>query len=465
MNKLTNIEAQRIMAVVNETIEKLEYLSHVEILSSLGHDRDSEKLRALVGDELSSAIVELQKAEARFESLFARQSGGNGIQRNPSGLTQRESYSAGREDSSKSRTPMFPPIHPDGSGVDQKEMAKTLRQASRNVCRLLKETPGAFEAIKRSYRSSSSISSFVNYLKELKALTHEKLLTTVEEEKSRQDHLSEIMLKEKRATLEKRNLEKELLEERTAKEKELSTRAKQIDSLTREISSIQKRNKEEATSLEKESKAREVADEKAFQEKEAFLRQEIKKMELLLDEKVGRHKENELQMRKKTHKSEQEVENWISKYDTEMEEKEKEIDKIQAIYDADKRELEDVEGKFSVVSSEWDLLMAERNKLEEARKKEEMRLRRLNEAATTIQAAWKGYRERQKFAKRKQTKKPTKPGRSKSPKSRSAGRQGQSAGSMGVSKPGTASSKPGSPGTVGKGPVTPSSKSSAREKK
>eukprot|EP00002_Diphylleia_rotans_P009020 TRINITY_DN1902_c0_g1_i5.p1 TRINITY_DN1902_c0_g1~~TRINITY_DN1902_c0_g1_i5.p1 ORF type:complete len:235 (-),score=57.57 TRINITY_DN1902_c0_g1_i5:803-1507(-) len=234
MNKLTNIEAQRIMAVVNETIEKLEYLSHVEILSSLGHDRDSEKLRALVGDELSSAIVELQKAEARFESLFARQSGGNGIQRNPSGLTQRESYSAGREDSSKSRTPMFPPIHPDGSGVDQKEMAKTLRQASRNVCRLLKETPGAFEAIKRSYRSSSSISSFVNYLKELKALTHEKLLTTVEEEKSRQDHLSEIMLKEKRATLEKRNLEKELLEERTAKEKELSTRAKQIDSLTRE---------------------------------------------------------------------------------------------------------------------------------------------------------------------------------------------------------------------------------------
>jgi IQ domain-containing protein D len=90
-----------------------------------------------------------------------------------------------------------------------------------------------------------------------------------------------------------------------------------------------KHQAEEATKkLEMKSKQKEDIELAAFNEKERIISQETLAMKKQFEEDLAKHRDEEALARKKKFKIESEVENWIHKYDQDMEEKQVEIDDI-----------------------------------------------------------------------------------------------------------------------------------------
>jgi IQ domain-containing protein D len=90
-----------------------------------------------------------------------------------------------------------------------------------------------------------------------------------------------------------------------------------------------KQQAEEATKkLEMKAKQKEDTELAAFNEKERMISQETLAMKKQFEEDLAKHRDEEALARKKKLKIESEVENWIHKYDQDMEEKQVEIDDI-----------------------------------------------------------------------------------------------------------------------------------------
>lgn len=90
-----------------------------------------------------------------------------------------------------------------------------------------------------------------------------------------------------------------------------------------------KRQAEDTTKkLETKSKQKEDQDMASFSEKEQVISDEINAMQKQLEEDITANRDEEALARKKKFKIESEVENWIHKYDQDMEEKQVEIDDI-----------------------------------------------------------------------------------------------------------------------------------------
>ena len=80
--------------------------------------------------------------------------------------------------------------------------------------------------------------------------------------------------------------------------------------------------------MESRSKQKEELDIGQQQTKERAVLQEIAAAKKSLEESVVQHREEEVSMRKKKRKIENEVEAWINKYDADMEEKQQEVDEV-----------------------------------------------------------------------------------------------------------------------------------------
>ena len=69
-NRLSTVEAQRVIAILDETLEKLTFLG--SITPDVLQHRD--ELSQIVGDEISRIIHEQRDLEAKYEELIAKRS-------------------------------------------------------------------------------------------------------------------------------------------------------------------------------------------------------------------------------------------------------------------------------------------------------------------------------------------------------------------------------------------------------
>ncbi len=80
--------------------------------------------------------------------------------------------------------------------------------------------------------------------------------------------------------------------------------------------------------LEQDTNTNEARDVREHQEKDTAQNEDLLKLQQLLEDKVKTNKKSEHNLRKKKLKTESEVEKWVKKYDSEMEEKETKIEAI-----------------------------------------------------------------------------------------------------------------------------------------
>ena len=100
-------------------------------------------------------------------------------------------------------------------------------------------------------------------------------------------------------------------------------------------------------------------------------------------------------------KNESEVENWITKYDQDMEEKEREITALRAIYEEERKELSRLEDYCNKLMAEREAQLAEERKKAEEVARQQAQKATLDKAATMLQRMWRGRIARRELERKK----------------------------------------------------------------
>lgn len=199
MHKLTNMEAQRVITVLEDTLDRLTFLSYVpgspdmELLDSLVH--------AGAGPLRGSLQSQWQLEEGHQVMLGRSKDGhGHGHAFHGHGLTKSSSENASH-----------------GEVVDQ------LHQATRTLCRNLRKNPVAVEVLYSNHtqQRSSHFLSCLSNLSDLTAVMFRKLSTTVEEEITNKNLLQDLTDRERTAEDERDALQQTLEMQRGERDREV----------------------------------------------------------------------------------------------------------------------------------------------------------------------------------------------------------------------------------------------------
>uniref|UniRef100_T1JFX4 Dynein regulatory complex protein 10 n=1 Tax=Strigamia maritima TaxID=126957 RepID=T1JFX4_STRMM len=201
---------------------------------------------------------------------------------------------------------------------------KRIRDVVKTLVRLVYENREVFNAMQMDSKPSPRMLDLIETTEELRQFVFERLQTTEAAEK-------EHML---------------FLENSAGREKVLK---KQIDELEWELGRVKMDTSQEAeqdTKISMDAKAR------LNMEYHASMKQ--------YDTMLDKHRQAEINLRKKNFKVSVEVENWIIKYDKDMSEKLMVFETITNEYELEKQKLANLEQKFAPIEQQYKTLMGER---------------------------------------------------------------------------------------------------------
>ena len=247
--KLTSVEAQRVIAVVDDSIKRLELVSLLPYITE-----NLNRFSVALGLDLVQVIEEhnalqssYQKAVSKF-SLQRRRSqsasptasnvssrrsseASQGALENEDSIPLRESRqsSASSKRSVSRKTPRLSPVQQANDEfvtVDSKlidALQSQMKHSVRTILRLFSSNPAAGNALQDlKNQRSAEVNSMIDELYILRAILFEKLLTTPSEEQERKQYLKQIVAREMKSSETGRKLQEELKKSIEDKENEVS---------------------------------------------------------------------------------------------------------------------------------------------------------------------------------------------------------------------------------------------------
>ncbi|KAF4792748.1 IQ motif containing D [Turdus rufiventris] len=345
--KPDNTETERILTVLDETVVKLEITGLIlKIIGSL------ERYARMLGPEITSSLLEHQKLSMEVQHLLS---------------------SPGDEESRRA--------------VEQR-----LKCSLRNILRLFLANPLLYHGLKYEIRVRESPADvFIKAFMEFRDFTLERLLTSPDEEKEKIQLMEDISLQVEKNTERISALQEELTAAIQTRDEEVNKKDKMIENLKTSIENLAKSGKADIQQIMKEGEKQQKEDEEASQERCARLKQDIQRLGIHFNALVLKHRASELVLRKEKCKTESEIQKWVQKYDTDMSEKQAAYEKLQAVYKEEKEQLSLLMEKHALLLQEYTEIEEERKMLKEKEEEAAREEARRNEAATCIQAFWKGY--------------------------------------------------------------------------
>eukprot|EP00239_Pterosperma_sp_CCMP1384_P001016 CAMPEP_0197852814 /NCGR_PEP_ID=MMETSP1438-20131217/21474_1 /TAXON_ID=1461541 /ORGANISM="Pterosperma sp., Strain CCMP1384" /LENGTH=359 /DNA_ID=CAMNT_0043467007 /DNA_START=334 /DNA_END=1410 /DNA_ORIENTATION=+ len=336
---MNNVEAARVMAVLEETLDSLRLMSLITPVAL----ESAEELEDVCGPDFSKTLITHRAAAAKV----------------------------GIEDSD------------------------ALTATTHSVCRFLRKnnnTEAKLAQLFQEERSQGTL-ELISTLEKVKASTFKRLTTTVEEENSERDHFEEVCKREERAGKEKQSLEQQLRVERRERSKQVNHMNDMENRARSELEQIRATSIHVNKTLEQDAQATYESDLQAFQERDAFLQQEVAKLKQELKEVQTENRDDEAHLHKKKTKSEQEVGNWLTEYDKDMFSKEKALQDEKAVYEEVKQQLQEYEEAYRVLREEAEAAAEKERKKAEEKARLAERQEKMDKAAGTIQKAWKVHKE------------------------------------------------------------------------
>ncbi|NXB51868.1 DRC10 protein, partial [Leucopsar rothschildi] len=345
--KPDSMETERILTVLDETIVKLEITRLILwIIGSL------ERYARMLGPEITSSLVEHQKLSMEVQHLLS---------------------SPGDEESRRA--------------VEQR-----LKCSLRNILRLFLANPLLYHGLKYEVRVRESPADvFVKAFVEFRDFTLERLLTSPDEEKEKIRFMEEISLEVEKNTEIISALQEELALAIQTRDEEVNRKDKTIENLKTSMENLAKSCKADIKQIMKEGEKQQKEDEKASQDRCARLEQDIQRLGAHFNALVLKHRASELVLRKEKCEVEKEIQKWVQKYDTDMSEKQAAYEELQAAYKEEKEQLSLLMEKHALLLQEYTEIEEERRMLKEKEEEAAQEEARRNDAATCIQAFWKGY--------------------------------------------------------------------------
>lgn len=230
---------------------------------------------------------------------------------------------------------------------------------------------------------------------------HERLLITPVEQKEKIDYLSELVQREKANNELIRKLRDEQAAAQAEKEREIQTRNDQIRKLDSDLKNVEKFNADLIKRTKTEAEQSEASEMKTSEGKRSKLQTELNQLKQQFQNLVLEHRDQEQQLRKEKWKHETNVEGILGRYDEEMTKKQNEYDEIEALYEEEKAQLEELEEKFKPLEIEYNEIMEQRRIEERIRRMQEETLNKKVRAAIVIQSYWRGFKLRKGIKKGK----------------------------------------------------------------
>ena len=360
-SNLTVIESARISSIIEEALEKLSFLA--SITPDVMAHRD--ELSQIVGDEITRIIQEQRGLELRYEELIAQRS-------SLKALSNKAKYKENQE--------------------LIKEVARALRESTKELCRNLKGNPNIAENLSKIQTERSNLQNLLSKtLRELRENSFSTLTTTVEEEKARNDMILEVIAKEKEVSASVKKLQEDLSSERHQHEAEVEERNEIISKLKEELQEVRTKSAIETKYLQKESRARLQSLNRIYGQSTSELDEQIWKVRKQLEIEVLANRESEEFLKRKVVSLQKDAGDWMQRYETDFEELEKEHETLNAQRTEDLVKLNDYTERYTKEMEE------KARREEEARIRAEMEALRKQEeerntwAATKVQALWRGY--------------------------------------------------------------------------
>ncbi|KAM6155758.1 dynein regulatory complex protein 10 [Rhynchocyon petersi] len=383
--KLTTIETKRIMSVMDEAIRKVEM---VTLLS------DVVANQAALGPDLLGADIksELSHHEVISRNLMDSIQDLNDQNRKLQELEEVEDEKGaievvGAMEKLRARLPA---------------MMQQVKDSTKNILRLLLPSPQAARLLQlQALGRSPQAQKFLNCLIELRSFLFEKLLTSPMEAKDMAQFIQDIRKQDQRNQEAVGALENELRESLKNKDSEVEKENFVIQELKNHLHQVLKFSENSLRRTKQEAEKQQKADFRTSQARIAKMQQDMTVLRMQYHNLVTENREQEQALRKKKYKVETEIENWIQKYDMEMEEKQAELEELDAIHKEEKIQLEELRKKHDVLREEFLQIREEQEVNSKKRLEAEEQLLLMVRAATLIQAVWKGYLVRSMLKSRK----------------------------------------------------------------
>ncbi|NXA60213.1 DRC10 protein, partial [Mohoua ochrocephala] len=345
--KPDSTETERILTVFDETIVKLEITRLIpRITGSL------ERFARMLGPDITSSLLELQKLSVEIQDLLTS----------------------------------------PGDEKRRRAVEQRLKCSLRNTLRLFLANPLLYHGLKYEvWVRESPADVFIKAFKEFRDFTLERLLTSPDEEKEKIQFMEDISLRVEKNTETISALRAELEAAIQTRDEEVNSKDKKIENLRTSMEDLAKDCKADIQQIIKEGEKQQKEDEKASQDRCARLEQDVLRLRAQFKALVLEHRASELVLRKKKCKAEREIEKWVQKYDTDMAEKQATYEEVEAVYNEEKAQLALLMEKHALLLQEYTEIEEERRMLKEKEEEAAREAARRNDAATYIQAFWKGY--------------------------------------------------------------------------
>lgn len=289
-SSLSIIEAARISAVVEEALEKLSFLA--SITPDVMAHRD--ELSQIVGDEITRIIQEQRGLETRYEKLIGQRSALKAL-------------------SNKTK------FHENQEQV--KEVARALRESTKELCRNLKGNPNIAENLSKIQSERSNLQNLLSKtLRELRESSFATLTTTVEEEKARNDMIREVIAKEKEVSAAVKKLQTDLATEKQLHAQEVQERDDIIAKLKEDLVALRNKSLIETKYMHKVARARGQSLNRAYNAQTSELEQQIWHVKKELEIEVRANTETAEFLKRKQAALSAEIQKWMQKYDEDIEE-------------------------------------------------------------------------------------------------------------------------------------------------
>lgn len=354
--KLATIETQRILVTIDESIRRHEILASV-LLVILPDEEKLNELSMAVGMEIITAM----KSHRTLNRL----------------------------------------LDEAGAGDDVGALQSEVCESCKNLLRLFAGNPTASHAVRLELINADvrggelqNAMKVIESLQELRGIMLEHLLTTPTEEKDRSNYLEKVSECEKKNAAIIEKLQAQLDAAIEDKEEETSKKNEVIRRLKNDLHQIEQFSEEHIRRTKTEADKQQSADTRGSEGKQSKFTAEIEQLKDQFTRMLTEHREDEQHLRKRKFKIETEVENWISKYDADMGEKQDEYEQIDAVYTEEKKQLSELEEKFKVLEEEYNKIMEERRIAKEEKEARELELAHQMKAAITIQAYFRAYKVR-----------------------------------------------------------------------
>jgi hypothetical protein len=372
-SKPTNIDAQRILAIMDELKEKLTYLSVVtpQVLEGL-QSEEGQAASELLGPVLMKDFQE----QIRLEDLYV--------------AANQASDGYGHE----------------GETEDVREDVKSLQKNTLELCRKMKITPNIVQELRNFQETRpAQMVQFLKTLVDMQELTLKRLTTTVEEERSKTELLEHYKIKEADASKRRQQLDKDLNHIRREKDRSQSHRNEILTKLKADLLDVKENKLDRMNSLRTryENRMKEYQDQ--FNARKEDMEKRIEALKAKNKKLRDESQEDELVKKKGVRRWEMDVEVEIRKYDTAIKETKYNEHEQQEGFRKEQKELMELKEHFSKVDSEKECIANEEGLSDARRAKLDYEKSRRNEASALVQAFWRGIIQREQYQIMKKNKK------------------------------------------------------------